>query len=116
MDDRTLGRDYKHVGRRGGHRLGGWVGFVAGLTIGFSVALGLRLQDREPVSAAASDATAEAAAVVEAAEEYTFPDMLQTGEGVTAPSGSAAGKASTFEAGPVILQAGWWDSSARLFA
>jgi len=124
---RTLSRDYKHVKRQtpGGQAFSGWMGLVAGLAIGLTVALGVFLHYRdlapaEPSAAAAkspasSRATEEAPpAPVDPAKDYTFYDMLPTQEvRVPTPEEKAGGKASALPAGDVVLQAGSFKQSAE---
>jgi cell division protein FtsN len=117
---RTLSRDYKHVKRNtpGGQSFNGWMGLVAGLAIGLTVALGVFLHYKdlapaEPRAAAAkppasAQSTEEAPpAPVDPAKDYTFYNMLPTQEvQVPTKEESAGGKASALPAGDVVLQAG----------
>jgi cell division protein FtsN len=117
---RTLSRDYKHVKRNtpGDQAFSGWVGLLAGLTIGLTVALGVFLHYRdlapvEPRAAAAkppasAQSTEEAPpAPVDPAKDYTFYNMLPTQEvRVPKQEEKAGGKSSALPAGDVVLQAG----------
>jgi len=117
---RTLSRDYKHVKRNtpGGQSFNGWMGLVAGLAIGLTVALGVFLHYKdlapaEPRAAAAkppasAQSTEEAPpAPVDPAKDYTFYNMLPTQEvQVPTKEENAGGKASALPAGDVVLQAG----------
>ncbi len=117
---RTLSRDYKHVKRNtpGGQAFNGWVGLLAGLAIGLTVALGVFLHYKdmapaEPRAAAAkppasAQSTEEAPpAPVDPAKDYTFYNMLPTQEvQVPTKEENAGGKASALPAGDVVLQAG----------
>jgi cell division protein FtsN len=124
---RTLSRDYKHVKRNtpGGHAFSGWIGLLAGLAIGLTIALGVFLHYRdlapaEPRAAAANppasaQATEEAPpAPVDPAKDYTFYDMLPTQE-VQVPKQPEKGgsKASALPAGDVVLQAGSFKQPAE---
>lgn len=117
---RTLSRDYKHVKRNtpGGQAFNGWVGLLAGLAIGLTVALGVFLHYRdlapaEPRAAAAkppasAQSTEEAPpAPVDPAKDLTFYDDLPRQEvQVPTQEEKAGGKASALPAGDVVLQAG----------
>jgi cell division protein FtsN len=117
---RTLSRDYKHVKRNtpGGQSFNGWVGLLAGLAIGLTVALGVFLHYKdlapaEPRAAtakppASAQSTEEAPpAPVDPAKDYTFYNMLPTQEvQVPTKEENAGGKASALPAGDVVLQAG----------
>ncbi len=108
MEGRTLGRDYKHVKRTEGRWFSGWTGLFIGLVIGFAAALGLRLQDRDPSSAELPATTVEPSTPTDAAEGFTFPDILEQGEAGSARAEDAAGKAPAIAMGPVALQVGWF--------
>jgi cell division protein FtsN len=117
---RTLSRDYKHVKRNtpGGQAFNGWVGLLAGLAIGLTVALGVFLHYRdlapaEPRAAAAkppasAQSTEEAPpAPVDPAKDLTFYNDLPRQEvQVPTQEEKAGGKASALPAGDVVLQAG----------
>jgi cell division protein FtsN len=117
---RTLSRDYKHVKRNtpGGQSFNGWMGLLAGLAIGLTVALGVFLHYKdlspaEPRAAAtkppaSAQSTEEAPpAPVDPAKDYTFYNMLPTQEvQVPTKEENAGGKASALPAGDVVLQAG----------
>jgi len=117
---RTLSRDYKHVKRNtpGGQAFNGWVGLLAGLAIGLTVALGVFLHYKdlapaEPRAAAAkppasAQSTEEAPpAPVDPAKDLTFYDDLPRQEvQVPTQAEKAGGKASALPAGDVVLQAG----------
>jgi len=107
-EGRTLGRDYKHLKRTEGRWFNGWAGLLIGLVIGFAVALGLRLHDRDVASAATLDDTAKASAPADAPEVFSFPAILEQGEAGSAQAEGSAGKAPAIAAGPVVLQVGWF--------
>lgn len=133
---RTLNRDFKDVRRHApgtpGQPFGGWTGFVAGLGVGLTVALGVHLYDRNqvpdttepfpapaqsPASASASDDGAVATTVDAAVEpELDFYDMLPKQE-VEVPGSS--GKKATPAArtplptGDAVLQAGSFKQSTE---
>jgi cell division protein FtsN len=124
---RTLSRDYKHVKRNtpGGQAFSGWIGLLAGLAIGLTVALGVFLHYRdlspaEPRAAAAkppasAQSTEEAPpAPVDPAKDYTFYDMLPTQEvQVPTQAEKAGAKATNLPAGDVVLQAGSFKQPAE---
>ena len=125
---RTLSRDFKHVKRNtpGGGTFNGWMGFVAGLTVGLTAAFGVYLHyhdlaPAEPQAAAAkppasAQSTEEAPpAAVDPAKDYTFYDDLPRQE-VEVPQAAdkASGKAApNLPAGDVVLQAGSFKQPAE---
>jgi cell division protein FtsN len=124
---RTLSRDFKHVKRNtpGGQAFSGWMGLLAGLAIGLTVALGVFLHYRDLAPAEPSPATAkppasaqatEAAAAppVDPAKDFTFYNDLPQQEVQVPTSAEKAGsKASALPAGDVVLQAGSFKQSAE---
>ncbi len=125
---RTLGRDYKDVRRHApaapGQVFSGWTGFVLGLGVGLTFALGLHLYHRNqlagaaepvpapaqsPASATAADESAIARADPATSAELDFYDMLPKQEVDVATDSSRSGQAATqapLPTGDVVLQAG----------
>jgi len=124
---KTLSRDYKHVKKHtpGTQAFTGWMGLLAGLAIGLSVALGvflhyrsLPLAEPEPATGkppASARATEDAApAPVDPAKDYTFYNMLPEQEIEVPKAADKSGKpASGLPAGDVVLQAGAFKQSAE---
>jgi hypothetical protein len=125
---RTLSRDYKHVKRHtpGGQAFSGWVGLVAGLAVGLTVALGVFLHYRNlpvpgPQAAsgkppASSRATEEAPpAPDDPSKDLTFYDDLPKQEvAVPKRAEDAGGTApSVLPTGDMILQAGSFKQPAE---
>lgn len=111
---RTLTHDYKHVKGPGGPAFSGWMGLLAGLAIGLTVALGVFLYDRDLPPAEPRAIAAMPPASTQATEDYTFPDMLPTQEvRVPTQAEKPGGKSSEVLAGDVILQAGWFRQPAE---
>lgn len=119
-DHRTLSRDYKHVKRHGAgdQAFSGWMGLLAGLAVGLSVALGVFLHYRnlppaEPHAAASAppasqrDSMEAAPAPTDPAKDYTFYDVLP-GQEVEVPAASVKSNspATTLPTGDAVLQAG----------
>lgn len=118
---KTLNRDYKHVKRHtpGGSAFNGWIGLIAGLAIGLTVALGVYLHyqnlapsepqpttDVPPASATASPE--ESALPAAGGPDFDFYDMLPNQE-VEVPEASlakAGAARSALPKGDVTLQAG----------
>lgn len=119
---KTLSRDYKHVKRHppGTPAFNGWIGLLAGLAIGLTIALGVHLHYRNqapaeplpdaatpPASAQAPEEAAEAPAVAAEDPEYSFYDMLPKQEvEVPAPPARSTAPGSQLPKGDVVLQAG----------
>jgi cell division protein FtsN len=118
-----MARDYKNSKRRSGDSgFSGAAGFVAGLAIGLTVAVGVYLFDRRPAARAAQVASApmtrdEAAAAKpapasqEESTQYDYYEMLPKFEVVIPEqdgrvSGSSASPATVEKPGAYILQAG----------
>ena len=124
---RTLSRDYKHVKRHtpGGQVFSGWVGLLAGLAIGLTVALGVFLHyrdlapDEPSPGAAKSPASARATeeappAPADPAKDLTFYNMLPQQEvEVPRQDAKAGANAAGLPAGDVVLQAGSFKQSAE---
>lgn len=53
------------------------------------------------------DAAVDSSTPADAAEGYTFPNILEQGEAASAQSGNTASKAPAI-AGPIIVQVGWF--------
>jgi cell division protein FtsN len=117
-------RDYKHAKTRssGGGRMSGFAGFVVGLAVGLSVAMGVYLFDRRPAARVAQSSTAPLAkdedaaakpapASQQAEQEFDFYEMLPKFEvvipedgGKVAPETSTGGPVA--KPGAYYLQAG----------
>jgi len=127
---KTLSRDYKHVKRHtpGTPAFNGWMGLLAGLAIGLSVALGVYLHYQNqaapveprpdtaapPASATASDEAPVAAPEPTPGQGYDFYDMLPKQEvEVPETSTAAASPASRLPKGDVVLQAGSFKQPAE---
>jgi cell division protein FtsN len=124
---KTLSRDYKHVKKLtpGAQAFTGWMGLLAGLAIGLSVALGvflhyrnLPLAEPEPATgkppASARAAEDAAPAPVDPAKDYTFYNMLPEQEIEVPKAADKPGKpVSGLPAGDVVLQAGAFKQSAE---
>lgn len=126
---RTLSRDYKHVKRQtpGGQAFSGWVGLLAGLAIGLTIALGVFLHYRDLAPPEPHASVAKAPASSQAAEDpaappadpekdFTFYNMLPKQEvEVPAPGAKSSGKptAPGLPAGDVVLQAGSFKQPAE---
>jgi len=126
---KTLSRDYKHVKRHtpGTPAFNGWMGLLAGLAIGLSVALGVYLhyQNQAPIeprpdtaappaSATASEEAPVAVPEPTAGPGYDFYDMLPKQEvEVPETSSAAASPASRLPKGDVVLQAGSFKQPAE---
>ena len=124
---RTLSRDYKHVKRLtpGAQTFSGWIGLLAGLAIGLSVALGVYLHYSNQLPAEPQAATVQPPASAKAAEDapsvpsdpakdLTFYDMLPQQE-VAVPKQAAKPGASSpgLPVGDVVLQAGSFKQPAE---
>lgn len=116
---RTLSRDYKHVRRNtpGGQSFNGWMGLLAGLAVGLTVAMAVFLHYRNqppaeprpetsvpPASAAAGEEPPPLP--VDPAKDYDFYDMLPAQEVEVPAPAPAGGAASVLPKGDVVLQAG----------
>jgi cell division protein FtsN len=125
---KTLSRDFKHVKRHtpgGVPAFNGWVGLLAGLAVGLTVALGVHLHYQnlaptEPQPAAVAppaSATAppeEAPPPADAGPDLTFYDMLPKQE-VEVPKSSPGTRApgAALPKGDITLQAGSFKQAAE---
>jgi hypothetical protein len=112
-EGRTLNRDYKDVKRPGGPAFSGWVGFLAGLAVGLTVALGVFLHDRDVAIEVPHASAARPPASAQATDDFVFPDVLRKGVPVPMPEKRESGQAATRPDGDVILEAGSFKQRAE---